>query len=271
MRLFASCNVLFAVILSLVFGHQLRLFHQAQHLPLSYLDALAEFEWTSDYYYRTGLHENKFYRRGSNLAKSPALRVRNDEPGLHKVKAAALAVASAMGAETYALVGGAACVMLGSNRQTADIDFVVPQGKTPDSRTKLRAKPNEFSIAPGTLHTSYKSTPPVEVEILAPPALFKEAFDANTPTINVDGIKVLHPVLLLNAKCGSLPLRSSDAKKYTDRQDIIFLLGYLRKNGIKPTPRQVPHANKAFVTAFIHFYGGENEWIGAGFNPHTGK
>ncbi|GAT20753.1 similar to An03g02230 [Aspergillus luchuensis] len=104
-------------------------------------------------------------------------------PDLHppaEIRAAAMAVANALTQyETYALVGGSACVILGSTRATLDIDFVVSQGKTSNARQLLRASP-DFEVEARTNHTTYKTRRPVQIEILTPPLLFKEPFDHNT-------------------------------------------------------------------------------------------
>ena len=43
--------------------------------------------------------------------------------------AALTALGNTLGDDNYALVGGGACVALGSSRATQDIDFVVPGAK----------------------------------------------------------------------------------------------------------------------------------------------
>jgi hypothetical protein len=44
----------------------------------------------------------------------------------------------------------------------------------------------------------------VEVEIITPPPLFRERFDNDMPVFLVNGVKVLKPSLILNAKCNSI-------------------------------------------------------------------
>lgn len=165
-------------------------------------------------------------------------------PTREQVRAAAIAIGSALGGNDYALVGGAACSLLGSTRATEDVDFVVPKDGTKNARKLLRQQNTYFNVDKKTLHTWYKSIPPVEVEIVTPPALFKETFDASTPIITVGGVKVLKPALILNAKCRSILERANDRKKRNDAVDIQFLLRWCAQNGASPTSEEVPNASK---------------------------
>ncbi|KAJ5958464.1 uncharacterized protein N7479_005614 [Penicillium vulpinum] len=186
------------------------------------------------------------------------------------LREALTALGNTLGDETYALVGGSACTALGSERATQDIDFVVLRGQTPAVRNLLRHS-DDFEVEARTYHTWYKAAEPVEIEILAPPALFRETFDELTEVITVGNLKVLKPALLLNAKCGSILSRASEAKKRTDAQDILFLLGYCAEHPDQlPKAAEVPNANKEFVEAFIRKYSGQEAWIGAGYDLERG-
>ncbi|KAH6842237.1 hypothetical protein B0I37DRAFT_447740 [Chaetomium sp. MPI-CAGE-AT-0009] len=141
-------------------------------------------------------------------------------PSVGHIIAAAKAVAQALnnGNVKYAIVGGAACLLLGSDRATSDVDFV-------------------------------RSA--IEIQIISPPALFKEPFDESTETIEIlDGIHVLKPTLILNAKCRSILDRAGEDKKMSDGQDIKFLLHWCADNGLDPRP-EVPNATNEFVNAFV--------------------
>ncbi|EHA21063.1 hypothetical protein ASPNIDRAFT_45694 [Aspergillus niger ATCC 1015] len=188
-----------------------------------------------------------------------------------EIRAAAMAVGNALAQfETYTLVGGSACVVLGSTRATQDIDLVVPQGDTSDARQLLRASP-DFEVEARTNHTTYKARSPVQVEILTPPLLFKEPFDENTEVITIEGVKVLKPALLLNAKCGSITGRSTEDKRRTDSLDINFLLNFCAQNPeYLPKSDEVPRATTQLVHVLIQLYGGEDAWVRAGFSLHTG-
>ncbi|KJZ79539.1 hypothetical protein HIM_01008 [Hirsutella minnesotensis 3608] len=175
------------------------------------------------------------------------------------------------GGQPYAIVGGAACSVLGSLRQTVDVDFVVPKNTTANARALLRAAKTRFAVQSRTNHTTYLSSPPVAIEILTPPALFKENFSESTPTVIVNGNRVLKPTLLLNAKCASLLGRANIEKKGTDASDIRFLLTWCAENSMYPTASEVPNVTKTFVENFIKNYGGQDIWSKAGYNIKTGR
>ncbi|KAK5254537.1 hypothetical protein LTR16_004818 [Cryomyces antarcticus] len=184
-------------------------------------------------------------------------------PTTEQVRAAANMLGYVLGENVYAVVGGAACTLLGSMRVTEDVDFVVPKGSTSNARKLLKEQTDSFEVEKKTFHTIYKSNPPVEIEILAPPALFKERFDASTPITEVDGVKILKPALLLNAKCGSILSRAEGKKKDTDAFDIKYLLVWCALTQNYPTTEEVPNASKEFVLWFIRIYQGKEQWTGA--------
>lgn len=102
-----------------------------------------------------------------------------------------------------------------------------------------------------------------------------EPFDGETPTytiaINGAPVQILHPLLILNAKCRSVLGRATELKKGSDAEDIIFLLGWLANAGIRPQPQQVPNVNKAFVEWFIQvFECGPEVWRRAGYDMRKG-
>ena len=165
-------------------------------------------------------------------------------------------------------------MVLGSVRVTEDVDVVVPKGSTPATR-KLLGAADKITVERGTLHTHYDSRPPVEIEILTPPALFKEEFDQNTSTLQVQvngqAVNILQPTALLNAKCGSIQQRATLDKKTTDARDINFLLGYLAKNGIFPTSAQLPRADAQFVSWCVNFGSTEDLWKSIGYDFEAGE
>lgn len=194
-------------------------------------------------------------------------------PDIGLVKASAEAVAWALGTEQcYAIVGGAACVLLGSIRSTFDVDFVVPKGQTKTARSLLKAQPDYFDVDKRTQHTVYRSDPPVQIEILTPPALFKQEFTASTPVVEVNGARILSPMLILNAKCGSVLSRSSSEKKSTDTEDIKFLLQWCSSHGLRPkSGSDVPNATLEFIHWFVEINGDELLWEGVGFDFQKGN
>ena len=193
------------------------------------------------------------------------------KPSPEQVREVAQAIGSFLGDRTYAVVGGAACSLLGSQRVTEDVDIVVPRGATKDTRNVFKSQPDYFDVDNRTLHTYYRSDPKVDVEILSPPSLFRESFDASTPFVVIGNTRVLKPTLILNAKCNSILGRSTDEKKRTDAMDIRFCLDWCHKNGVLPTAEEVPRADAEFVPWFISVYGAKEEWAKAAYNFETGQ
>ncbi|PLB50209.1 hypothetical protein P170DRAFT_138983 [Aspergillus steynii IBT 23096] len=190
-----------------------------------------------------------------------------------EIRAAAKAVGTALThCEKYALVGGSACVVLGSTRATQDVDIVVLRGGTTTARQMLRAS-SDFTVEARTNHTTYKAVRgrPVDIEILTPPALFREPFDHSTEVVTIDGVKVLKPALLLNAKCGSIVGRPTEEKRKSDFLDIIFLLGFCADKPLYlPGASEVPNATKHLVQTLGRVYGGDELWVRAGYDLQTG-
>jgi hypothetical protein len=169
---------------------------------------------------------------------------------------AAHAIGKTLGDNHYAIIGGAACTLLGSPRITDDVDIVVPAGKIPAARSLLRAETELFDVDKRTRHTWFKGSSLVEIEILSPPGLFQEDFDATTPTTTINGTKVLKPALLLNAKCNSI-LQRGEKKRASDSWDIFFLLKWCIENDCIPTQEEVPNISVDFVLWFNEVFGEE--------------
>lgn len=208
-----------------------------------------------------------------NLPKLPSLPGKSTAASAPPsfVIAAAQAVALSFGSSThYAIVGGAACLLLGGSRTTSDVDVVVLRGETKTARDKLAAQVTQFSVAPKTRHTNYNSTPSVEIEILTPPLLFKEKFEEQTPTVIAHGVKILKPTLILNAKCGSILGRSTEAKKQTDSMDIMFLLEWCTSHSMQPTSYECPKVDAAFVQWFNDTFEDEDSFERAGWDKANG-
>ncbi|KZF21367.1 hypothetical protein L228DRAFT_171231 [Xylona heveae TC161] len=191
---------------------------------------------------------------------------------LSAVLEAAKAIGIAFASRKYAVVGGAACLLLGSQRCTDDVDLVVPQGQTAQFRNVLRVREG-FTVEPRTAHTYYQAEMdiPIRIEILTPPILFKENFDSETPTVFIDGVQILKPALILNAKCRSILGRATDERKDADAHDIKFLLKYLAKNGTRPLAGEVTTATKDFFEWFTARYGNPQLWTQAGYGAEKGS
>ncbi|KIH88728.1 hypothetical protein SPBR_07877 [Sporothrix brasiliensis 5110] len=175
-------------------------------------------------------------------------------------------VGKAMYGMKYAIVGGAACAALGSERFTEDIDLVVPRGETIAARRRLQPNPR-ITIDPRTRRTFFDSSVPIE--ILVPPAMFKGEFTDETPVIEIGGASILKPTLLLNSKCGSIWQRAEENKKATDAYDIKFLLGWLADADClllagSQARAEVPNATRDFVAAFTSKFGDAEIWVRAG-------
>ncbi|TVY15843.1 hypothetical protein LARI1_G005766 [Lachnellula arida] len=206
---------------------------------------------------------------GSSGYPSGSGPFQSTKPSPEQIREAAEAIRHSLGNQVYAIVGGAACSLLGSTRETEDVDFVVPQGATRDARRMLKNQPQHFDVENRTLHTYYKADPRVEIEIIAPPSLFQENFDNNTSVVLVNGVKVLKPSLILNAKCNSITGRASEGKKKTDAEDIKFCLWWCANNNAFPTAAEVPRASKEFVQWFVSEFEGAEYWTNARYNWKT--
>ena len=163
---------------------------------------------------------------------------------------------------------------LGSTLVTDDVHIVVFKNTTSIARNLL-ATSDKIMIEPRTRHTHRDSTPPVEIEILAPPGLFKGSFTESSTTLQilVDGsvVNILYPVALLNAKYRSTLGRASTEKKEADFEDIEFLLDYLARNGMYPASGDVPSAGNDVVMFLVKAYKKEDIWKRAGYDSNTGK
>ena len=103
------------------------------------------------------------------------------------------------------------------------------------------------------MHTIFRNSPDeeaTEAELLAPPGLFKMPFDEFTPTILVNGVRILKPALLLNAKCGSITDRATEEEKRNDAEDIVYLLRWCKDQKEFPTSYETPNITVGFVDEF---------------------
>ena len=70
-----------------------------------------------------------------------------------RIRDAAQAIGKAFRDNHYAIIGGAACTLLGSTRTTVDVDVVVPTGKTSAARSLLQSQTELFDVDKKTRHT----------------------------------------------------------------------------------------------------------------------
>ncbi|KAL2257171.1 hypothetical protein VTK26DRAFT_563 [Humicola hyalothermophila] len=108
-----------------------------------------------------------------------------------------------------------------------------------NARQLLKAQSDRFSVEPRTNRTTYLSTPRIDIQIIAPPALFREP---------------------------SILDRSGADKKTSDAHDIGFLLQWCGANSVLPSQEVVQNATKDFVNAFIVSYGSSEMWKEAGYD-----
>lgn len=135
----------------------------------------------------------------------------------------------------------------------------------------LRASPY-FDVEARTNYTKLIAEEPIQIEILAPPALFQEQFDTETEVISIDGVKTLKPALLLNAKCGAIVNRATEEKHWSDFHDIIFLLEFCAPNPqYLPKAHEFPQANKELVQQLFDKHEGKEIWVRAGYSFETGS
>lgn len=103
------------------------------------------------------------------------------KPSTAQTIEATITLAYALGELKYAVIGGGACTMLGSIRETKDVDFVVPRNGTKNAKELLKQRPDHFEIDKKTLHTSFRSNPKVEIEILPLPLSSKRSTQSQRP------------------------------------------------------------------------------------------
>jgi hypothetical protein len=94
---------------------------------------------------------------------------------------------------------------------------------------------------------------PLEIEVLCFPSTFKIAFDSGTEVLDVNGVYLLTLAAILNSKCGCMPQRSSDDKRSSDIQDIVFILLLAIKRGIRFDPNEVPNATEDLQNALEQY------------------
>lgn len=200
---------------------------------------------------------------------------RSKLPTLAETRAVTESIAQSVKSTKYAICGGGACVVLGSTRQTEDVDFVVPKGDTPKARADLK-KNQAFTVEAKTNHTAFvgpqKNVEAIDVEILAPPGLFKYDYTGDdSQVITVNGVRVLRPHVILESKVGAIFGRSSEQKRKTDASDIMFLVNYIHNNRMSISVGQAG-MSKEFIAAFLQqFPNADPIFKAAGLVPKSGS
>lgn len=144
----------------------------------------------------------------------------------------------------YAVLGGAACVALGSTRATEDVDLVLRSNKGEDIDKALQtlAKTDAgFKIGHGSFGEPTFTLDGTEIEAFDPKSWpnrpqYTEFLTPNGHVVqNVGGgahVSVVAPPLLLREKLVTHEERKG-AKSVSDSFDIGFLLGYCQSHKLK--------------------------------------
>jgi hypothetical protein len=114
---------------------------------------------------------------------------------------------------------------------------------------------HRFTVEPRTRQTYFHHPghDPLQIEVLCFPSTFKIAFDSGTEVLNVNGVYLLTFAALLNSKCGCVPQRSSESKRQTDIQDIMFILLLAIDKGMRFDPNEVPNATEDLQNALMQY------------------
>jgi len=193
---------------------------------------------------------------------------------------AAQALASALGNSfSYAIVGGTTFSLLGSGRQTEDIDFVVPQGTMSNAHSVLRQS-TDFQVQPRTNHTTYIFTmseiEPTDIEILTPPSLSKGEYTTQSHIVLSGKSMSCTPLTYLQANVTLLcsdPPRENECT--SDCTDIAFLLDYIIKHEELQVEDALERLRKVVTKEWIVYYlqtftpGMAEKWVKLGLYATT--
>ena len=165
----------------------------------------------------------------------------------------------------WAVVGGACCVLLGSTRETTDIDIVVSKPEYVRQAKNLFKADHRFTVESRTrrTHFHHPGHDPLQVEVLCSPSTFKIAFHSGTEVLDVNGVYLLTLAAILDSKCGCVPQRPSDDKRSSDIQDIAFVLSLAIKRGMRFDPNEVPNATEDFQNALEQYEEGTKQYFQA--------
>jgi hypothetical protein len=122
------------------------------------------------------------------------------------------------------LIGGAACILVGAQHTTKDLDILVPD----DQRGRSLAEQPNFKTSPRGNETWFTSSRDThhKLGIIAAKDV-QQAFDCSTPTRMMERFEFWPPAFILNMKCAAWstddPMRTMDEKA----SDIEFLSNYM--------------------------------------------
>ena len=117
---------------------------------------------------------------------------------------------------------------------------------------------HRFAVEPRTRQTYFHQPgyDPLEIQVLCFPSIFKIAFGSGTEVLDVNGVYLLTFAAILNSKCGCIPERSSETKRVSDTQDIVFILLLAIKREMRFGPNEVPNATEDFQNALEQYQEG---------------
>lgn len=126
----------------------------------------------------------------------------------------------------YAIIGGAACFLLGSSRLTHDLDIIVLNGTKKAAMARLASDTEVFGTAQGGIWVKTDGKR-YNLDIMEPQQI-GQVFNGNE-IVKVQGVNVLHPSVLLQYKQYSYAYRDANrqASKRNDEVDLRFLARYL--------------------------------------------
>lgn len=203
-------------------------------------------------------------RRAGNAPRAPAVqrpaaaRVAIDQSTMEDsiLLNACESCQSALRGNDFAILGGAALKLLGSPRNTADIDLLVPDGRKKATIAALRSH-SDFGADSGSLMKRMWYTDSRgrnhNIDILEP-SMIGGRFDPRKDILNFKSVNLLRPEMILNYKIVSYEGREKQNKKAHDRHDILWLIGFLAKKGIVMGPRDVPACDADFLDEIIALY-----------------
>ena len=127
----------------------------------------------------------------------------------------------------YAIIGGAACFLLGSTRMTRDFDIIVRDGLKKEAMAMLARNRELFGSAQEGMWVNTEDGGRYNLDVIEPSQIHQR-FNGDE-VIKVQGVNVLHPSLLLEYKQYSYAHRDAgrQASKNTDAMDLQFLTRYL--------------------------------------------
>jgi hypothetical protein len=171
------------------------------------------------------------------------------------VHEAAHKIGRALFQEKYLIIGGAALILLGSKRPTADLDILVPRG-TANTAAQILTQSKDFGKqAQGGRHLVWynaKNRKHYNLDIMEPgyPGVVQEFPVADGHILNKSFMRLLAPPQLLNTKIHAWRAGNRGDKRGNDLRDIHFLLEYMEEHSLVTSTDEVPSASPDFVEDF---------------------